>query len=233
MDAGEPMIVIIEDDVRMGAFLKTLVGGHGYQLALATSGESGILEVASRDADVVLLDLGLPDMDGLEVIRRLREWYEGPILILSARGMEQDKVDALDLGADDYLTKPFGAGELLARLRVLLRRAAALRAEEAPGAVFTLGALCVDMAARRVTRDGEELALTPTEYKLLITLIKYAGRVVTHKQLLREVWGQRLGSQAHHVRVHMSHLRHKIEPDPAQPRYIRTETGVGYRLLES
>lgn len=233
MSEGDgPQVVVIEDDARMGAFLRTLMGGHGYKVAWATSGEAGLVEVATRGPEVVLLDLGLPDMDGLEVIRRLREWYEGAILILSARGMEQDKIDALDLGADDYLTKPFGAGELLARVRVSLRRAARGAGEEVGSGVFELGALRVDLVARRVERGGEELSLTPTEYKLLVVMVRYAGRVVTHKQLLKEVWGQSYGTQAHHVRVHMSHLRQKIEPDPAQPRYIKTETGVGYRLME-
>jgi len=185
--------------------------------------------VGSRQPDVVIVDLGLPDMDGLGVIRRLREWTTVPIIVLSARGQERDKVTALDAGADDYVSKPFNAGELLARIRVALRHAAGA-SHETDQAPFKQGGLYVDLMRRQVLVDGRNVHLTPIEYKLLTTLVRHAGRVVTHQQLLREVWGPAHTEQAHYVRIYLAHLRHKLESEPARPRYLLTEPGVGYRL---
>jgi len=225
----EPAIVLIEDEPQIRRFLRATLTGQGYRLFEATTGADGLVEVGSRQPDVVIVDLGLPDMDGLEVIRRLREWTAVPIIVLSARGQERDKVAALDAGADDYVSKPFGAGELLARIRVALRHAAGA-AHEADEATFKLGDLEVHLLRRQVFVGGREVHLTPIEYKLLTTLVRHAGKVVTHQQLLREVWGPMHTDQAHYVRVYMAHLRHKLEAEPARPRYLLTEPGVGYRL---
>ncbi|MCA9636728.1 MAG: response regulator [Myxococcales bacterium] len=227
--SDEAVILVIEDEVPMRRFLRALVAGHGLRVVEAASGEEGIALAASHAPDVILLDLGLPGVDGLEVTRRIREWSETPIIVISARGLEEDKVRALDLGADDYLTKPFGASELLARLRVALRHAGR-RAAEGADPRFVLGDLEVDLAARVVRVRGEEVHLTPIEYRLLALLVRHAGRVLTHRHFLREIWGPGASGQDHYVRVHMSQLRRKIEEDPAQPRYVITETGVGYRL---
>ncbi|MEO8202087.1 MAG: winged helix-turn-helix domain-containing protein, partial [Gemmatimonadota bacterium] len=181
--------------------------------------------------DVILLDLGLPDLDGLEVTRQIREWSRTPIIVISARGREQDKVAALDIGADDYLTKPFGVPELLARIRVALRHANRTDNDE-PSPVFRSGPVQVDLSRRLVTRASQPVHLTPTEYKLLATLIRHAGRVITHRQLLREVWGLNSINQTQYLRVYMAQLRHKLEADPARPRLLTTESGVGYRLIE-
>jgi two-component system, OmpR family, KDP operon response regulator KdpE len=224
----EPVAVIIEDEPQIRRFLRATLTSEGYRLFEVATGADAIVEVAQRQPDVVVLDLGLPDMDGLEVIRRLREWSAVPIIVLSARGQERDKVTALDAGADDYVSKPFSAGELLARLRVALRHAAGAAHEE--GAAFTVGELQVDLLRRHVLVGGVEVKLTPIEYKLLTTLVRHAGKVVTHPQLLREVWGPSHDDQAHYVRVYMAHLRHKLEAEPARPRYLLTEPGVGYRL---
>jgi two-component system KDP operon response regulator KdpE len=224
----DPVIVLIEDAPQIRRFLRATLTGQGYRLFEAGTAADGLVEVASRQPDVVIIDLGLPDLDGLEVIRRLREWSKVPVIVLSARGQERDKVGALDAGADDYVSKPFSAGELLARLRVALRHAAGAAHEES--AAFTVGELQVDLLRRHVTVAGSEVRLTPIEYKLLATLVRYAGRVVTHQQLLREVWGPTHDDQSHYVRVYMAHLRHKIEAEPARPRYLLTEPGVGYRL---
>jgi two-component system, OmpR family, KDP operon response regulator KdpE len=224
----EPVAVIIEDEPQIRRFLRATLTSEGYRLFEVATGADAIVEVAQRQPDVVVLDLGLPDMDGLEVIRRLREWSAVPIIVLSARGQERDKVTALDAGADDYVSKPFSAGELLARLRVALRHAAGAAHEE--GAAFTVGELQVDLLRRHVLVGGVEVKLTPIEYKLLTTLVRHAGKVVTHPQLLREVWGPSHDDQAHYVRVYMAHLRHKLEKEPARPRYLLTEPGVGYRL---
>jgi len=191
--------------------------------------ERAIAEVNEVQPDVVIVDLGLPDMDGLEVIRRLREWTTVPVIVLSARGQERDKVTALDAGADDYVSKPFGADELLARIRVTLRHTAGA-SHEGADATFKVGDLQVDQLRRHVTVRGTEVRLTPIEYKLLTTLVRHAGKVVTHQQLLREVWGPGHDAQSHYVRVYMAHLRHKLETEPARPRYLLTEPGVGYRL---
>ena len=226
----EPVVVLIEDEPQIRRFLRVTLTGEGYRLFEATSGAAGLVEAATRQPDVVIVDLGLPDMDGLEVIRRLREWTKVPVIVLSARGQERDKVTALDAGADDYVSKPFGAGELLARIRVALRHTAGA-AREGEEAAFTVGELEVDQLRRHVTLRGAEVKLTPIEYKLLTTLVRHAGKVVTHQQLLREVWGPSHDDQAHYVRVVMAHLRHKLEAEPARPRYLLTEPGVGYRLV--
>jgi len=225
----DPVVVLVEDEPQIRRFLRATLTGQGYRLFEATTGADGIVEVGSRQPDVVIIDLGLPDMDGIEVIRRLREWTAVPIIVLSARGQERDKVTALDAGADDYVSKPFGAGELLARIRVALRHTAGA-SHEADEASFKVGDLQVDLLRRQVVVGGTEVRLTPIEYKLLTTLIRYAGKVVTHQQLLREVWGPTHSDQAHYVRIYMAHLRHKLEAEPARPRYFLTEPGVGYRL---
>jgi two-component system, OmpR family, KDP operon response regulator KdpE len=225
----EPVVVLIEDELQIRRFLRATLAGQGYRLFEAATGADGLVEVASRQPDVVIVDLGLPDIDGLEVIRRLREWTAVPVIVLSARGQERDKVTALDAGADDYVSKPFGAGELLARIRVALRHTAGASHEDEEAA-FKVGELQVDLLRRHVVVRGAEAKLTPIEYKLLATLVRHAGKVVTHQQLLREVWGPSHDDQAHYVRVYMAHLRHKLESEPARPRYLLTEPGVGYRL---
>ena len=225
----EPVIVLIEDEPEIRRFLRATLTGQGYRLFEADTGAAGLIEAASRQPEVIVVDLGLPDMDGLAVIRRLREWTDAPIIVLSARGQERDKVTALDAGADDYVSKPFSAGELLARIRVALRHVAGA-SHEGDDATFTVGGITVDLLRRHVHVDGAEVRLTPIEYKLLTTLIRYAGKVVTHQQLLREVWGPSHSAHSHYVRVYMGHLRHKLEAEPARPRYLTTEPGVGYRL---
>jgi two-component system KDP operon response regulator KdpE len=230
MDRPAPLILLIEDEPQMRRFLRTALTTNDYRLVEAETAKEGLAQAAARNPDVILLDLGLPDRDGLDVTRELREWTGTPIIVLSARGREQDKVAALDVGADDYLTKPFGVEELLARIRVALRHAA-LPPGAAPEPIFEAGVLRVDLAERRVWRQGEEIHLTPTEYKLLATLVRHAGKVLTHRQLLKEVWGANYVNQSHYVRVYLAQLRQKIEPDPARPRLLMTEPGVGYRLL--
>jgi two-component system KDP operon response regulator KdpE len=221
--------VLIEDEREIRRFLRVTLEGQGYRLFEAATAADGLVEVASRQPDVVVLDLGLPDTDGLEVIRRIREWSTVPIIVLSARGREDDKVAALDAGADDYVSKPFGAGEFLARVRVALRHAAGLRSEDAE-AVFTVGDLQVDLARRHVRVGGQEVHLTPIEYRLLAVLVRHAGKVLTHRHLLREVWGPGQVEEPHYLRVYMAQLRRKLETTPARPRYLLTEPGVGYRL---
>jgi two-component system KDP operon response regulator KdpE len=213
----------------MRRFLRAALSAQDYRLVEAATAREGMAHAAGRNPDVILLDLRLPDRDGLEVTRELREWSATPIIVLSARGREQDKVAALDLGADDYLTKPFGVDELLARIRVALRHAARPPGA-APEPVFEAGDLRVDFARREVRRAGVQVHLTPTEYKLLGVLIRHAGKVLTHRQLLREVWGSHSPDQSHYVRVYMAQLRQKLEADPARPRLLLTEPGVGYRL---
>ena len=227
---AEPVIVVIEDEPQIRRFLSAALTGQGYRLFEADTGEDGLIEAASRQPDVVILDLGLPDIDGIEVIRRLREWSAVPIIVLSARGHERDKVAALDVGADDYLSKPFGVEELLARMRVALRHHARVD-RESTESTFTVGEIQIDLGRRRVLVRGAEVHLTPIEYRLLATLVRHAGRVITHRQLLREVWGPNAEDQAHYLRVYMAHLRRKLEVDSARPRYLSTEPGVGYRLL--
>jgi two-component system, OmpR family, KDP operon response regulator KdpE len=226
----EPIVVLIEDEPQIRRFLRATLTSEGYRLFEATTGADGLMQATSRQADVVIVDLGLPDMDGLEVIRRLRAWRPVPIIVLSARGQERDKVAALDAGADDYVSKPFGSGELLARIRVALRHAAGA-AQGHDGRAFRVGDLEVDLMRRHVAISGVEVRLTPIEYRLLATLVTHAGKVLTHQQLLHEVWGPNHGDQAHYVRVYMAHLRSKLEAEPARPRYLRTEPGVGYRLV--
>ncbi len=225
----DPVVVLIEDEPQIRRFLRATLTGQGYRLFEATTGADGLVEVGSRQPDVVIVDLGLPDVDGIDVIRRLREWTAVPIIVLSARGQERDKVTALDAGADDYVSKPFGASELLARIRVALRHTAGA-SHEADDATFTIGELRMDLLRRQVFVGDREVRLTPIEYKLLATLVRHAGKVVTHQQLLREVWGPTHTDQAHYVRVYMAHLRHKLEAEPARPQYLLTEPGVGYRL---
>jgi two-component system, OmpR family, KDP operon response regulator KdpE len=222
-------VVVIEDDPQIRRFLRTVLSTESFAVFEAETGERGLVEAATRKPDVVILDLGLPDVDGTEVIRRIRAWSQVPIVILSARTQEHDKIAALDAGADDYLTKPFGTGELTARLRVALRHAAS-RLAQGSEPVFVSGELKVDLAARRVTIGDRETRLTPIEYRLLTVLVKHAGMVVTHRQLLRDVWGPGYVEHTHTLRVHMASLRRKLETDPARPRYLLTELGVGYRL---
>ena len=223
------LVLVVDDEPQVLRFLRASLGAHGYRLVEATTGEQALVEAATRAPELVLLDLGLPDLDGVEVARRLREWSRVPIVVLSARGQENDKILALDAGADDYLTKPFGTGELLARMRVALRHADRVAAGLGDSAVET-GDLRVDLAARRVLVKGVEVRLTRTEFNLLAALAKHAGKVLTHRQLLQEVWGPGATGQSHYLRVYMGQLRHKIEEDAARPRYLLTETGVGYRL---
>jgi two-component system KDP operon response regulator KdpE len=229
MADNHPTVLVIEDEAQIRRFLRATLTANGYQLIEATTAQEGLVQAATRQPDVVILDLGLPDLDGLEVTRQLREWTTIPIIVLSARGQESDKVTALDAGADDYLTKPFSVGELLARLRVALRHAA--RTAQEPGEpIFVVGDLRVDLARRHVYIADQQVHLTPIEYKLLTTLVRYAGRVVTHRQLLQEGWGPGHTEASHYLRVYMGQLRHKLEADPARPRYLVTEPGVGYRL---
>jgi two-component system KDP operon response regulator KdpE len=224
------LVLVVEDEPQVMRFLRATLAAHGYRLAEATTGQQALVEAATRSPDLVLLDLGLPDLDGVEVVRRLREWSATAVIVISARGREDDKVQALDAGADDYLTKPFGVGELLARMRVALRNAA--RVGVGPEPVFEVGDLRVDLAARQVFVEGSEVRLTRTQFNLLAALVKHAGKVVTHRELLREVWGPGATAESQYVRVYMGQLRHKLEADPARPRYLVTETGVGYRLRQ-
>jgi two-component system KDP operon response regulator KdpE len=222
-----PLILIIEDEAPMRRFLTISLSSNGYRVTEAETGQEGLTQAAARNPDLILLDLGLPDQDGLVVTERLREWGKMPIIVISARGQEEDKIKALDGGADDYLTKPFGIGELLARVRVALRHAATSPVGDS---IFAVGGLKVDLARREVTVNQREIHLTPLEYKLLITLVQNAGKVITHRQLLREVWGPGYGDQTQYTRVYMGQLRHKLEANPSRPVYLITEPGVGYRL---
>ena len=211
------VVLVVEDEPQVMRFLRATLPSQGYRVIEATTGEQWLVEAATRTPDLVLLDLGLPDLDGVEVTRRLREWSKVPIIVLSARGREGDKIEALDAGADDYLTKPF-------------LRNATRASSGADEAILAAGDLKVDLSARRVSVAGREVHLTRTEYNLLAVLVKHAGKVVTHRQLLREVWGPGAAGQSHYLRVYMGQLRHKLESDPARPRHLETETGVGYRL---
>ncbi|KAB2855015.1 MAG: response regulator [Anaerolineae bacterium] len=224
-----PMILVIEDDPQIRRFLRATLIDNGYAYLEANTAQEGLRQVGLQHPDLIILDLGLPDMDGVEVISRLREWTSTPLIILSARNQERDKVDVLDAGADDYLTKPFGTSELLARLRVALRHAIRV-AQGSEDPIFTSGDLRVDMAHRQVFVGDQEVHLTPIEYKLLGVLIQYSGKVVTRKQLLHDVWGPSYVDEMHYLRVYMAQLRHKLEADPTRPRYLITEPGVGYRL---
>ena len=225
-----PLVLLIEDEPAMRRFLRAALGTHAFRLVEAGTMREGLAQAAGRNPDVILLDLGLPDGDGLDATRQLREWTATPIIVLSARGQEQDKIAALDAGADDYLTKPFSVGELLARMRVALRHRAS--GGEVPS-LFEVGELRVDLARRTVGLGSTEVHLTPTEFKLLATLVKHAGKVLTHRQLLLEVWGSHNATQTQALRVYVTQLRHKIEQDPARPRLLITEPGVGYRLKDA
>jgi len=222
-----PVALVIDDEPQMRRLLRVTLEANGYRVFDAATGNDGIVQAAQRKPDVVLLDLGLPDLDGVSVLKRLREWSRVPIIILSVRDREDDKVAALDHGADDYVTKPFNSGELLARLRAVLRHAQPQGAE----AIFHVGDLELDLAARLVRKRGQEVKLTPTEYSLLRLFVQQAGKVLTHRQILREVWGPASVEQTHYLRVYIAHLREKLETEPSQPRLIVTEPGVGYRLL--
>ena len=225
----KPLVLMIEDDPQIRRFLRAALAAEDYQFHEALTAEEGIAQAAARQPDLVLLDLGLPDRDGLEVIRGIRQWSQMPIVVLSARGQEKDKIAALDLGADDYVAKPFAVGELLARIRAALRRAAPL-ATDGADTVIRFGDVRADFEKRLITVGGQEVHLTPNEYKLLQVLIKHAGRVVTQRQLLNEVWGPQHTEQSQYLRVYVAQLRRKLERDPARPRHLQTEPGVGYRL---
>ena len=229
MPTDGPKILVVEDEQEIRRFLRVSLTHHGYRLIEAETAKDAVLQAATQQPDLMVLDLGLPDEDGLDVIGQIREWSTLPIIVLSARGQESDKIDALDRGADDYLTKPFSVGELLARVRVALRHAAQ-RATGDGEPVFAAGDLRVDLAARQVFVADKEIHLTPTEYRLLAILVQHAGKVVTHRHLLKEVWGPDSVHETQYLRVFMAALRHKIETDSAQPRHLLTEPGVGYRL---
>jgi two-component system KDP operon response regulator KdpE len=228
MTEARPTILIVEDEPEIRLFLRTSLSAEGYRVVEAATGERGAIEAATHKPDLAIVDLGLPDIDGVEVIRRIREWSPMPIVVLSARAREQAKVGALDAGADDYVTKPFGVGELLARVRVALRHAV-----RAPSGKETLvlGNIAVDLQRRRTTRGGEEVHLTPIEFRLLACLAQHLDMVVTHRQLLREVWGPSHIEHTHYLRIYMKQLRDKLEDDPIRPKHLLTETGVGYRLV--
>lgn len=229
MAKTDPVIIVIEDDPSIRRFLRTGLSTHGFAVFEADTGKQGIVEAGIRKPDLIILDLGLPDMDGVEVIKAIRAWSEMPIIILSARSSEQHKIDALDAGADDYLTKPFGFGELLARIRVALRHSIRPQ-EQLQAGVFVTGNLKVDLHNRLVSVDDREIHLTPIQYRLLAVLVKHAGKVLTHQQILKEVWGPSYQENAHYLRIYMSQLRQKLEADPTQPKFLLTESGVGYRL---
>jgi two-component system KDP operon response regulator KdpE len=227
--SAAPLVLVVEDEPQMRKFVRIALESHDYRVVEAATAAEGIQQATAYTPDAVLLDLGLPDMDGLEVTRRLREWSTVPILVISARGQEESKVKALDGGADDYLTKPFGAAELMARLRVAMRHAA--QAGQAPKSVVRAGDdVEVDLVKRVVHVRGEEVHLTPIEYKLLVALLKHAGMVMTHRQLLDQVWGPGHAHQMQYLRVYMTQLRHKLERNPARPKVLLTEPGIGYRL---
>ncbi len=224
----KPLVLVIDDEVQIRRLLRVCLEANGYRVEEATSGEEGLRAAAQHPPDLVVLDLGLPELDGLTVLQRLREWSRVPVVVLSVRDREEDKIAALDEGADDYVTKPFSTGELLARLRAAMRHA-----QPAPElTVFRSGPLEVDLTARVVRLKGQEVKLTATEYSLLRLFVQHAGKVLTHRQILREVWGPNAVEQTHYLRVYIAHLREKLEAEPARPRLILTEPGVGYRLVE-
>lgn len=225
-------ILVVEDEPQMQKFLRMSLTSEGYRVIEASKGQEGIDLARTHNPELVLLDLGLPDRDGTDVTKALREWTAKPIIVISARGQEEDKIRALDAGADDYLTKPFATGELMARIRVALRRTAHA-GQERPEPVLEVGALKIDLDKRQVFVGGTEVHLTPNEYKLFTVLMKNAGRVLTHRQLLKEVWGPAYASQTQYLRVYMVQLRHKLERDSARPQYLVTEPGIGYRLKVS
>ncbi len=227
--AAYPLILLVEDEAPMRRFLRAALDPHPYRLIEADTMRAGLGMAASHAPDVILLDLGLPDGDGIDATAQIRLWSTIPIIVLSARGLEGDKVAALDAGADDYLTKPFNVGELLARIRVALRHATATGK---PDSAVAVGPLRIDLTSRVVAVNDDEVHLTPTEYKLLAVLARFAGRVLTHRQLVKEIWGGHSTTATQALRVHMNQLRHKIEANPSRPTLITTEPGVGYRMRE-
>jgi two-component system, OmpR family, KDP operon response regulator KdpE len=229
MSSSKPTILVIDDEVQILRLLRITLEGAGYRVVEAESGKVGTSEVPRCQPDAIVLDLGLPDVPGLEVLRQLREWSKVPVLVLTVLATERDKVAALDAGADDYLTKPFGAAELMARLRAILRRVP----EDDEPSVASFGDIEVDLAARVVRRAGAEVRLTAKEYAMLRLLVVHRGKVVTHGQMLRELWGPKAEENTHYLRVHMTHIRQKLEDEPHKPRHLRTESGIGYRLVEA
>ena len=228
MSTSDWLVLVVEDEAPIRRFLKTALEAQGFKMLEAPTGGQAMAMAASHNPDVILLDLGLPDIDGLEVIRRIREWSHTPIIVISARGKDTEKVEGLDAGADDYLAKPFSVEELSARMRVAIRHLTRARGKDEP--VFQTGELRVDLARRMVWVGGGEVHLTPIEFKLLAVLVRHSGKVVTQRQILQEVWGSGSNEQAHYLRNYIHHLRHKLEADPARPVYLSTEPGVGYRL---
>jgi two-component system KDP operon response regulator KdpE len=226
-----PLVLIVEDDPQLRRFLRTALGAQDYRLVEAETVKEALIAATTHNPELILLDIGLPDGDGIDLTRRIREWSRVPVIVISARGREDDKVAALDAGADDYLTKPFGVNELLARIRVSLRHAVAASSTDEP--LVAIGPLRLDFARREVSIAGEVIHLTPLEYRLLALLARNSGKVLTHRQILKEVWGPGAVNETHYVRVLMAQLRRKIEPDPARPKLLLTEPGVGYRLRES
>jgi two-component system KDP operon response regulator KdpE len=227
MSEARATVLVVEDEPEIRRFLRSSLGAEGYRVVESASGERGAIDAGTHKPDLAIVDLGLPDIDGVEVIRRIRAWSPMPVVVLSARAQERAKIEALDAGADDYITKPFGVGELLARVRAALRHAT----RSPSGMVLVFGKAKVDLEKRRATREGSEVHLTPIEFKLIACLAKHLGMVVTHRQLLREVWGPAHVDQTHYLRIYMKQLRDKLEPDPVRPRHLLTETGVGYRLV--
>jgi two-component system KDP operon response regulator KdpE len=232
MTPHQPVAIVAEDEKQIRRFLRTSLEAEGFVVHEAETGKQALVEAATRKPDLLILDLGLPDMDGVDVIRDIRSWTALPIVVLSARTQESDKIDALDAGADDYLTKPFGVGELMARVRVVLRRRATVDADGQENREFRFGDVRIDLINRQIYRAEQQIHLTAIEYRLLTVLIRNAGKVLTHRQLLKEVWGPSHIESSHYLRTYMAHLRQKLESDPAQPRHLITETGVGYRLVE-
>ena len=230
MTDPRPVVLVVEDEPQMRRFLRASLGAEGYQVLEAWSVADGVRQVTAEHPDAVLLDLGLPDGDGIELVRRVREWSSVPVIVVSARGREEEKVAALDAGADDYLPKPFGTKELLARLRVALRHARAVAAPEGP--LLDVGPLRMDLERHEASVEGRAVRLTPIEWRLLAYLARHAGKVLTHAQILREVWGPNASSQSHYVRVYMAELRKKLEADPSRPQLLLTEPGIGYRLAD-
>ena len=231
VDGAKELVLVVEDEPQMRRFLRASLGAEGYRVREAWTVADGLREAAAEHPDAILLDLGLPDGDGLDLVRRVREWSSVPVIVVSARGREEEKVAALDAGADDYLPKPFGTKELLARLRVALRHSRAAAAPEGP--VLEVGPLRMDLDRHEASVDGRAVRLTPIEWRLLAFLASHAGKVLTHAQILREVWGPNASTQSHYVRVYMAELRKKLEDDPSRPRLLLTEPGVGYRLADT
>jgi len=228
-DDFHPAILVVDDEIQIRRSLRMTLESAGFRVTEADSGQLGLSNMAAGHPDGIVLDLGLPDMDGTEVLRRLREWSQAPVLVLTVRDSEEDKIGALDAGADDYLTKPFSSRELIARLRAVLRRT-----QPVPeSAVVSFGDIEIDMSARLVRRAGVEVKLTGKEYALFQMLVQHRGRVITHREILRKLWGPHAEESAHYLRVQMTHLRKKLEPDPHKPRHLKTEAGIGYRLVES